>query len=163
VRGRCELQKVSVQERVCDVLLQGVRAYGWSLIIIPTVVVGGYVARASLSPQHRLAAAAPPGQVVDRIQEVECDSPVGWPVVLVRDVAAGAEWWVQEPCRAIRGTRFVTRSHFGNEKTPSGTRYQLVVLAMRDANEASRFTVGSRFTELPSEAACSEPIELVRQ
>ena len=140
-----------------------VRKWGWCVVLVPGVLVGGYFIRAAFQPRVLIAVSAPPGQLVERVQEVECDSPGGWPVVVVRDVAAGAEWWVQQPARAVRGTRFVATSHFGNEKTPPGTRYQLVVLAMHDAEAASQFTVGSRFDQLPSEIPHSEPIELIRQ
>lgn len=152
-----------VFERVCDVTWLLVKKRVWCVVLVPAVLVGIYLVRAAFPPSPLIAVAAPPGQLVERVQEVECDSPSGWPVVVVRDVGAGAEWWVQQPARAVRGTRFVATSHFGNEKTPPGTRYQLVVLAMRDAETASHFTVGSRFDQLPSETPHSEPIELIRQ
>lgn len=148
---------------MCDVKRFLVPKWVWCVVLVTTMLVGGYAVRAGFQPRAAISVAAPPGQLVERVQEVECDSPHGWPVVVVRDVAAGAEWWVQQPCRAVRGTRFVATSHFGNDKTPPGTRYQLVVLAMRDAEEANRFTVGSSFDQLPSETPHSEPVELVRQ
>lgn len=140
-----------------------VRKWVWCVVLVPSMLVGGYMVRAGLQPRALIAVTAPPGQLVERVQEVECDSPHGWPVVVVRDAGAGAEWWVQQPCRAVRGTRFVATSHFGNEQTLPGTRYQLVVLAMRDVEEANRFTAGSRFDQLPSETPHSEPVELIRQ
>ena len=140
-----------------------VRKWVWCVVLVPTMLVGGYVVLAGFQSRTLIAVTAPPAQLVERVQEVECDSPHGWPVVVVRDVAAGAEWWVQQSCRAVRGTRFVATSHFGNEQTLPGTRYQLVVLAMRDVEEANRFTAGSRFDQLPSETPHSEPVELIRQ
>ena len=140
-----------------------VRNWVWCVVLVTTMLVGGYAVRAGFQPRVAISVAAPPGQLVERVQEVECDSPQGWPVVLVRDVTEVSDWWVQQPCRAVRGTRFVATSHFGNDQTQPGTRYQLVVLALRDAEEANRFTAGSRFDQLPSETPHSEPVELIRQ
>ena len=131
--------------------------------VVPTLFVAGYAARSMYGQRVAIAVDSRSGQLVERIQEVECDTPTGWPVVVVRDVSATSEWWVQERCRAVKGTRFVATSHFGNEATPPGTRFQLVVLAMRDAETAAHFTVGSRLEQLPSEVPRSEPVELVRQ
>ncbi len=130
---------------------------------VPTFFVAGYAVRSLSSQRMAISVDSRPGQLVERVQEVECDTARGWPVVVVRDVSASSEWWVQERCRAVKGTRFVATSHFGNEATPPGTRFQLVVLAMQDAETAGHFTVGSRLEQLPSEVPQSEPVELVRQ
>ena len=130
---------------------------------VPTLFVAGYAVRSNYSQRMAISVDSRPGQLVERVQEVECDAPTGWPVIVVRDVSAASEWWVQERCRAVKGTRFVSTSHFGNEQTPPGTRFQLVVLAMQDAETAGYFTVGSRLEQLPSEVPHSKPVELVRQ
>lgn len=133
------------------------------VVAVSMLFVAGYAVRSIYYQRMAISVESRTGRLVERVQEVECDTPTGWPVVVVRDVSATSEWWVQERCRVVRGTRFVSTSHFGNEQTPPGTRFQLVVLALRDAETAGHFTVGSRLEQLPSEVPHSEPVELVRQ
>ena len=133
------------------------------VIVIAVMLVTSYGVHAYWQQRMTIAVNARSGQAVERVQEVVCDAPFGWPVVLVRDVSASSVWWVQEPCRAQRGSRFAAIAHFGNETTTPGTHFQLVVLSVRDVEQASRFVVGSTLDQLPAEIPHTEPVELIRQ
>jgi hypothetical protein len=133
--------------------------FGIGLIAVATstTVLSVWTRRASI------VLAAPSGQTVGRVEEICCTRTSGWPVVVVRDMSAGSVWWVQERGRLRNGNEFVAVAHFGNQSTPPGTPFEIVVLSLSNADEASHFSVGSTLKELPSGIACSEPVAVIRR
>ena len=104
-----------------------------------------------------------PGEQVNRIEQLKCEVAKGWPVVLVRDANERSPWWVQAPAESEGANKYKARVHFGNEKTESGQKYQIVVLAAPDASQAQQFEAGTTLDGLPEDVPHSAPIEVVRR
>lgn len=85
----------------------------------------------------------------------------GRPVVLVR-AEEDVEWWVQEPARAGEAGAFEARVRFGNDRTPDGTRFRVVVVAADDA-VAAVLAPGSAHRELPAGIKASKEVQVVLQ
>ncbi|MGE3780280.1 MAG: hypothetical protein AB7F89_24030, partial [Pirellulaceae bacterium] len=84
-----------------------------------------------------------------------------WPVVLVRYDAPNESWWVQGPATLNGEREFVCAARFGNEATPSGHRFRVIVLAVPDRTRASEFPVGRELRELPADLPHTEEIVVV--
>lgn len=89
------------------------------------------------------------GMTVNRVEQLYAQSRApGWPVVLVRSSFDDEEWWAQ-PISGRRGTQITARVHFGNEGTPRGSAFSMVVLLLDGYEEAVRFRTARRFKEIP--------------
>jgi hypothetical protein len=73
----------------------------------------------------------------------------GWPVIFVQADIAGQPWWCQAPVAKVNGGAFSTQVVFGDEHTPSGTRFRVAGIVARSREEALKFTVGSKDQTLP--------------
>ncbi|MFN0021040.1 MAG: hypothetical protein ACKVP0_22505 [Pirellulaceae bacterium] len=73
----------------------------------------------------------------------------GWPVVIVRCDNQNDEWWVQGQAKFGEEGAFTSTARFGNEKTPSGTKFRVAVLTFSSAKAAERFVTGISFEGLP--------------
>lgn len=71
------------------------------------------------------------------------------PAVLVRAAGIGGLWWVQDAVQMGKGGYFKTTARFGNAKTPSGTKFQMVVVTPRSEREAEPLKPGNSFASLP--------------
>ncbi len=71
------------------------------------------------------------------------------PLVAVRSLNEGSQWWVQDD-GVFRGAyRYEVPVSFGNEQTPPGTCFQITVLAAKDAVAARRVRAGDHWETLP--------------
>jgi serine/threonine-protein kinase len=73
----------------------------------------------------------------------------GWPVIFVQALIPGQPWWCQAPVAKGDGGRFSTQVVFGDEFTPSGTRFRIAALVARTREEALKFEIGSKEQALP--------------
>ncbi len=110
-----------------------------------------------------VAVISPPGEQVSRVEQLTCQVAKGWPVILVRDANERSPWWVQAPAESEGANKFKARVHFGNEKTESGQKYQIVVLATPDASQAQQFETGTTLEGLPEDVPHSDPVIVVRR
>jgi serine/threonine-protein kinase len=106
---------------------------------------GAEVRRASLvieSPQA--------GATVDMREELtgRMESE-GWPVIFVQALIPGQPWWCQAPVTHVDAGRFSTEVVFGDELTPSGTRFRVAGIVAPTREEAAKFAIGTKVQALP--------------
>jgi hypothetical protein len=58
---------------------------------------------------------------------------------------------------------FVSVARFGNEKSPSGSRFRVVVLMCKDGAEAAAWKAGDSMRLLPPRIARTKVIDVVRR
>jgi hypothetical protein len=113
---------------------------------VPVPPAGGAdVRRASLvieSPKE----GATVGMREDLTGRIESE---GWPVFFVQALIPGQPWWCQAPVARVDGGRFSTQVVFGDEFTPSGTRFRIAGLVARTREAALKFEIGSKEQALP--------------
>ena len=73
----------------------------------------------------------------------------GWPVIFVQPDIPGQPWWCQAPVAKIDGGKFTTKVIFGDEFTPSGTKFRIAGIVARTREEALKFDLGSKEHDLP--------------
>jgi serine/threonine-protein kinase len=73
----------------------------------------------------------------------------GWPVIFVQADIPGQAWWCQAPVASVNGGRFTSEVVFGDDFTPSGTRFRIVGIVTRTHEEALQFDMGSKLQALP--------------
>lgn len=127
----------------------------------PTVVATSAQESAVVSTAPRILRLENRARVANR-QEVSGIStgPID-PVILVRAKADGNHWWVQDHVKRSESGEFTALVRFGNEKTPAGSEFLMVVLTPRSTSEAARFKVGESTNELPEDAWVSSEMMLV--
>lgn len=72
----------------------------------------------------------------------------GTPVVLVRAEEGNGLWWVQNVTTADARGRFNSKLHFGNDKTPDKSKFQIAVVVLEEEAAAS-LKQGSTLKKLP--------------
>lgn len=117
----------------------------------------------SVAAMSDVAVISPPGEQVGRVEQLTCEVGKGWPVILVRDANDRSPWWVQAPAESEGAHKYKARVHFGNEKTESGQKYQIVVLTTPDASQARQFETGTTLDGLPDDVPHSDPVIVVRR
>jgi hypothetical protein len=75
--------------------------------------------------------------------------PAGWPVIFVQADIPGQPWWCQAPVAQVEGGRFTTSVVFGDQFTPSGTKFRVAGIVTRTREEALKFGIGSKEEALP--------------
>lgn len=85
----------------------------------------------------------------------------GWPVVLIRVDQPDSPWWVQAPVQATTPGSFSAPVRFGNDETPSGREFRVVVLMARTAEEAAQWKPGESVKDLDSGIPRSEEVGVV--
>jgi len=103
------------------------------------------------------------GAAVNRVEEMKGRLiSGGWPVVLVQP--AREPWYVQ-PRVGEPGPdgQFSAQVHFGNEQTPSGTEFRLVIIVARTKEQAEGFAPGAVLGELPGDLPRSEFVTVTRK
>ena len=99
---------------------------------------------------------------VERANMVTCSSlDDRKPVILVRSTQANDSWWVQAASSPDTKNRFVSSARFGNDSTPSGTRFRIVAI-YPDADQATNFRAGMSLEQLPAGVTRSAEVEVVR-
>lgn len=112
--------------------------------------------------------------VADVIKSPAADSEVGrianvvgrtekdlQPVVLVRSVETNSLWWVQPPSELDGEGNFTTLARFGNERTPKGTHFKLMVIFPTKA-QAKGYRPSEPVRQLPRDMVHSEEVEVRR-
>ena len=123
---------------------------------VPPVTAGGAeIRRASLvieSPKQ--------GATVGMREELTGRmEAAGWPIIFVQALIPGQPWWCQAPVANIDGGRFTTEVVFGDEYTPSGTKFRIAGLVARTREEAVKFQTGYKVQALPE--GLPRPAEVV--
>ncbi|MBC8351657.1 MAG: hypothetical protein H8E66_06690 [Planctomycetes bacterium] len=72
------------------------------------------------------------------------------PVILIRVDDSGGLWWVQDPVAMGKGGYFKSTVRFGNDKTPDGTKFRVVVVTPRSGREAAVLKTGNSLADLPN-------------
>jgi hypothetical protein len=101
--------------------------------------------------------------VVSQVEEYEGRlQVVGWPVVFVRPVLENAPWWVQPAVDEVVAKKFSGRAYFGDRDTPRGTKFALVVVVVKEREEASKFKTGMTLKSLPDDLPHSKKVIFYR-
>jgi hypothetical protein len=87
----------------------------------------------------------------------------GWPVIFVQALISGQPWWCQAPIANIDGRRFTTEVVFGDESTPSGTKYRIAGVVARTREEALKFQIGYKAQALPEGLPRSAEVVVTHQ
>jgi eukaryotic-like serine/threonine-protein kinase len=82
----------------------------------------------------------------------------GWPVIFVQADIPGQPWWCQAPVEKVDGRRFTATVVFGDEFTPSGTKYRIAGIVTRTREDALKFNIGTKQQALPDGFPQSVPI-----
>ncbi len=73
----------------------------------------------------------------------------GWPVIFVQADIPGQPWWCQAPVAKVEGGKFTSKVVFGEESTPSGTRFRIAGIIAGTREQALNFNIGSKEQALP--------------
>jgi hypothetical protein len=85
----------------------------------------------------------------------------GQPIVLVRADQPGSQWWVQQPIEITGPQTFKAGLRFGNERTPNGTRFLVVVLLAQTEEEVAGFKPDVPLEDLPVGTPSSAELSVV--
>jgi hypothetical protein len=126
-----------------------------------------FLGRDGIEADAKVAGILEPGQgaEVSRTEDVTGEVRIkGWPVVFVRALNEGEFWWAQPAVREVSDNgRFAVHCHFGQQGTPPGTTFSVVVVVAPSREEAERFRAGQQFTSLPIGLPKSLAVTVVRQ
>lgn len=99
------------------------------------------------------------GDNVERVTVVEGRIDKGYfPVILARPLVKGSVWWVQKNVEADKKGEFDLKVVFGSDKTPQGTRFRLVVLAIETKEKLAEFKPGAAVKDLPKTIPASREV-----
>ncbi len=116
----------------------------------------------SASEQPELIQNPTENSQVERANLVTCSSlDERKPVILVRSTQANDSWWVQAASSPDGKNRFVSSARFGNDSTPTGTRFRIVAI-YPNAEQAKNLRAGMSLEQLPAGVARSAEVEVVR-
>ena len=125
----------------------------------PATAGGAETRRASLvieSPQ--------PGATVGMREELTGRMEAeGWPVIFVQALIPGQPWWCQAAVANVDGGRFTTQVVFGDEFTPSGTKFRIAGVVARTREEALKFQIGYKVQALPEGLPRSAEVVVTHQ
>lgn len=104
------------------------------------------------SPEDVVSIATPTTDAaVLRVTEITGRIAAGYaPVVLIRPLLNDKLWWIQNRPVVTSDQRFRGKIVLGNEKTPEGTSFRVVILAFEDSLAAEKLKVGGSLNELPA-------------
>lgn len=99
------------------------------------------------------------GESVQRVTVVKGQVEKGHtPIILARPLVKGSVWWVQKNVEPDKKGQFDLKVVFGSDKTPQGTRFRLVVLAVASKEKAAEFKPGVAVRELPKTIPASREV-----
>jgi eukaryotic-like serine/threonine-protein kinase len=87
----------------------------------------------------------------------------GWPVIFVQAIIPGQPWWCQAAVENVDGGRFTVEVVFGDERTPSGTKYRIAGVVARTREEALKFQIGNKVQALPEGLQRSAEVVVTHQ
>jgi hypothetical protein len=87
----------------------------------------------------------------------------GWPVIFVQAIIPGQPWWCQASVANIDGGKFTTQVVFGDEFTPSRTKFRIAGLIARTREEALKFQIGDKVQALPEGVPRSAEVIVTHQ
>lgn len=119
-----------------------------SMAMAPGASAGNNTGAVLLRPKQK--------EKVENVMEVtgKIMSP-GFPIVLVRADQPGCLWWAQEWAVSTSPSHFKAAVRFGNDKTPNGSGFHVIVLMVPQAEDAEKFAPGNAFKDLPGNFARS--------
>ena len=124
------------------------KAYALTFLVSSALLSG--VSLAEPTKHVALIASPQTGQAVTRIDLVTIRMlGPGHPIVAVRSTEKGSHWWIQEAGKSDRPDEYVIRARFGNDKTPNGSRFEIVTLIAADAATAASIEPGTSMKQLP--------------
>ncbi|MBI2478764.1 MAG: hypothetical protein HYV60_09065 [Planctomycetia bacterium] len=92
-----------------------------------------------------------PDEKVRRVSELIGRVPEALkPIVLVCVDDGSGLWWVQDPVAMGKDGYFKSVVRFGNEETPNGTKFRVVVVTPRSGREAAALKFGTSIIDLPN-------------
>ncbi|WP_372719492.1 hypothetical protein [Novipirellula sp.] len=116
----------------------------------------------SIAEQPELIQSPTENSHVERADSVTCYAlDERKPVILVRSTQANDDWWVQGVSASDGKNRFVSSARFGNDSTPTGTRFRIVAI-YPDAEQTTHLRPGMSIEKLPAGVARSAEVEVVR-
>jgi hypothetical protein len=83
------------------------------------------------------------------------------PIILVRSAEKNSLWWVQERAKRKEQGEFSVLVRFGNDRTPVGSQFLVVVVTPKSADDAGQLKVGQSLKELPDGMEKSPEIAVV--
>ena len=91
----------------------------------------------------------------------------GWPVVFVGYYDAPWSpnqewWWIENPVESLADGAFRIDVGVGDEKTPPGSRFQIVVVVAKSREEADKYIKWSDHESLPANLPRSKMIQVTR-
>jgi hypothetical protein len=84
-------------------------------------------------------------------------------VIFVQADIRGQPWWCQAHVAKIDGGKFNTEVGFGDEFTPSGTKFRIAGIVARTREQARKFDVGSQEPALPEGFPQSDVVVVTHQ
>jgi serine/threonine-protein kinase len=75
----------------------------------------------------------------------------GWPIIYVQSTVSGQPWWLQAPVAEVKDGKFTVPVAFGDQFTPSGTKFRVVLAAARSREEAQAMGIGPQGYVIPAE------------
>jgi hypothetical protein len=102
--------------------------------------------------------------MVSQAEDIEGELKVkeGWPVVLVKPDKGNHPWWVQEPVQEMDNGKFSANVQFGDEKTPAGTMFRMIIVVAKNKEEAHKIKAGKR-DSLPAGLPKSNTVTVSRK
>ena len=99
-------------------------------------------------------------QPVERVEELTAQVSANHFAVLVRSDERNSPWWVQET--GVGGLVTAT-VRFGNDKTPAGARFFILVVKVKTPEALQAYPVGTPIKKLPEGAEALKELEVVRR
>lgn len=138
---------------------------GWLHSAVSEVVVGGPAAENELPTTAVQLVTPKPDEPIERLQRVTfqvLDAPQVAPLLLVRSGEPGSPWWVQQPLVSDGQDQWNGLARIGNDKTPAGAIFQLVLVFPDSADAADAMKPGTTLRDI-SQLRCSQMFTLTQQ
>lgn len=120
--------------------------------------------RETPAPQTTSIARPATGSKVSRVENlvavVNDDASV---VAMVRSDEPDSYWWVQDIVENARGGKVTATVRFGNQSTPAGTRFSIVLLLPTSVRDLERFEIGDYMRQLPEHIPKSKEVQVILQ
>lgn len=97
-------------------------------------------------------------QTVQTREIISIWSGRGTPILAVRSMEKNSLWWIQRDATPDGAGKFSVLAQFGNDKTPSGTRFEVAVLLATDGDAGLK--AGESMKKLPASLTRGQTIEV---
>ena len=99
-------------------------------------------------------------QIENLVAVVDNDASV---IAMVRSDEPDSYWWVQDIVENAHGGKVNATVRFGNQSTPPGTRFSIVLLLPKSARDLEQFQVGDYMRQLPDHIPKSKQVQVILQ